>query len=58
MARNPVLSAPMVACYCIVSVILGRAVLKEKLTKAQYACIITVIAGIVMLGISEGLAEA
>lgn len=58
MARNPVLSAPMIACYCIVSVILGRIVLKEKLKKSQYACIITVIAGIIMLGISEGIAEA
>ena len=52
------LSAPMIACYCIVSVILGRIVLKEKLKKSQYACVITVIAGIVLLGISEGIAEA
>lgn len=58
MARNPVLSAPMIACYCIVSVILGRIVLKEKLTKSQYACVIAVIVGIALLGISEGLAEA
>ena len=58
MARNPVLSAPMIACYCIVSVILGRIVLKEKLTKSQYACVIAVIIGIALLGISEGLAEA
>ena len=58
MARNPVLTAPMVACYCIVSVILGRVVLKEKLKPSQYACVITVIVGIALLGISEGLAEA
>ena len=58
MARNPVLSAPMIASYCIVSVILGRTVLKEKLTKLQLACVITVITGIVLLGISEGLSEA
>ena len=57
MARNPVLAAPMIACYCIVSVILGRIVLKEKLTKSQYACVITVIIGIIILGISEGIAE-
>ncbi len=57
MARNPVLSAPMIACYCIVSVILGRIVLKEKLKKSQYACVITVIAGVILLGISEGLSE-
>ena len=58
MARNPVLSAPMVASYCIVSVILSRIFLKEKLKASQYACVISVIIGIVLLGISEGLSEA
>ncbi len=57
MARNPVLAAPMVASYCIISVILGRVFLKEKLKTSQVACVIAVIAGIVMLGISDGLAE-
>lgn len=57
MARNPVLSAPMVASYCIVSVILSRILLKEKLTKPQYACVLFVILGIVILGISEGIAN-
>lgn len=55
MAAKPVLAAPMIASYCIVSVILSRFILKEKLNKSQYFCVITVIAGIVMLGISEGL---
>ena len=58
MARNPVLAAPMVASYCIVSVILSRIFLKEKLKASQYACVAAVIAGIVLLGISDGLAEA
>ena len=58
MARNPVLAAPMVASYCIVSVILGRVFLKEKLKPGQIACVIAVIAGIVLLGIADGLAEA
>lgn len=58
MARNPVLSAPMVASYCIVSVVLSRIFLKEKLKVSQYACVISVIVGIVILGISEGLSEA
>ena len=58
MSRNPVLAAPMIACYCIVSVLLGRIVLKEKLSKSQYACVLTVIVGIALLGISEGLGEA
>ena len=55
MASRPMLAAPLVASYCIVSVILSRIFLKEKLKKTQYACVFTVIAGIVLLGISEGL---
>ena len=58
MARNPVLAAPMVASYCIVSVILSRIFLKEKLKASQYACVAAVIVGIVCLGIAEGLGEA
>ncbi len=58
MATKPVLAAPMIASYCIVSVILSRIFIKEKLKASQYACVISVILGIVLLGISEGLAEA
>ncbi len=58
MAAKPLIAAPMIASYCIVSVILSRIFLKEKLKASQYACVIAVIVGIVMLGISEGLAEA
>ncbi len=57
MAARPMLAAPMIGSYCIVSVILSRIFLKEKLRASQYACVISVIVGIVMLGISEGLAE-
>lgn len=58
MASKPMLAAPMVGSYCIVSVILSRVFLKEKLKASQYACVIAVIAGIVILGVSEGIAEA
>lgn len=58
MAAKPMLAAPMVASYCIVSVILSRVFLGEKLRVSQYACVFSVIAGIVILGISEGLADA
>nr|MCR5311089.1 DMT family transporter [Lachnospiraceae bacterium] len=58
MAKEPVLAAPMVASYCIVSVILSRIFVKEKLKASQYACVVSVIIGIVLLGISEGLGEA
>ncbi len=58
MARKPMLAAPMVASYSIISVILSHVFLKEKLKASQYACVIAVIVGIVILGISEGLGEA
>lgn len=57
MAGKPIVAAPMVASYCIVSLLLGRLLLKEKLKTAQYACVAAVVIGIVLLGISEGLSE-
>lgn len=53
---NAVVAAPMIAAYCIVSMILSRIFLKEKLNYAQYLTIFIVIAGIILLGISDGLA--
>lgn len=58
MADNPIVAAPMVASYCIVSAVLSRIFLKEKLKASQYACVVTVIIGIVLLGIADGMAEA
>lgn len=55
MAKKPVLAAPMVASYCIVSVVLSAFVLKERLKSSQYVCVGAVIAGVVLLGISESL---
>lgn len=57
MAGKPVVAAPMVASYCIVSLLLGRVVLKEKLRALQYAFVAAVVVGIVLLGVSEGLSE-
>lgn len=57
MAKKPMLAAPMIASYCIVSVLFSRIFLKEKLAKRLYFCILPVILGILCLGISEGLAE-
>ena len=58
LADNPVVATPMIASYCIVSAILSRIFLKEKLKAAQYVCIAAVIVGIVTMGVAEGLAEA
>jgi len=51
MAENAVLTAPLVACYCVISVLLSRVFLKEKLSKAQYAVIIAIILAIAVLGV-------
>ncbi|MBQ4290649.1 MAG: DMT family transporter [Clostridia bacterium] len=58
MGARPVLAAPLVASYCIVSVIASRIFLKEKLKRPQLVCVILVIVGIVLLGVVDGLAEA
>ena len=50
---NPILTAPITSSYCLVTVVLARIFLKERLTKKQYLCLAFVIVGIVLLGISE-----
>ncbi len=47
--------APMISSYCIVSLILSRIFLKEKLTWKQYLMVGLVCAGILMLGIIDGI---
>ncbi|MBQ3531812.1 MAG: DMT family transporter [Oscillospiraceae bacterium] len=54
MSGNGAIAAPIISCVCVVSLLLSRIFLKEKLTKKQYIFIITIIIGIVMLGILEG----
>ena len=51
LAAEVVLVPPMIASYSIVSVLLSRIFLKEKLTKWQYAVIMVILAGIAVLGI-------
>lgn len=58
MSANAIGAAPMIASYSIVSVLLSRIFLKEKLEKKQYAAIVVVLLGILLMGIAEGLAEA
>ena len=52
-AGNPILTAPITSSYCLVTVVLARIFLKERLTKKQYLSVAFVIVGIVLLGISE-----
>ncbi len=57
MSGNGMVAAPMIASYCVASVTLARVFLKEKLTWKQYLMVAAVFAGILLLGIAEGLAE-
>lgn len=56
MAGNGVVAAPMIASYCVASVIFARIFLKEKLSSKQYYVVSLVFAGILLLGLVEGLA--
>ena len=53
---NAVVAAPMIASYCMVSVLLSRIFLKERLPRSQYVCIALAFIGILLLGIADGLA--
>ena len=50
---SPILTAPIASSYCMVTIILARIFLKERLTKKQYLSVAFVIFGIALLGISE-----
>lgn len=52
---NAIVVAPMISSYCIVSLMLSRIFLKEKLTKKQYAMVALVVVGILTLGIIDGI---
>ena len=49
---NPVLTAPITSLYCLVTIILARIFLKERLNKKQFISLAFLIAGIILLGIS------
>lgn len=54
MSGNGAIAAPIISSVCIVSLLLSRVFLKEKLTKKQYLFIAVIIIGILMLAIVEG----
>jgi len=51
---NGAIAAPIISAVCVVSLILSRIFLKEKLTRKQYAFIFIIIIGILMLAVIEG----
>ena len=55
LSGNAIVAAPMIASYSIVSMILSRIFLKEKLTKKEYIALFIIIIGIIVLGVVEEL---
>lgn len=54
MSGNGAIAAPILSSVCVVSLVLSRIFLKEKLTKKQYIFIGIIIAGVLMLAVIEG----
>ena len=54
MSGNGAIAAPIISSVCVVSLVLSRIFLKEKLTKKQYFFIFLVIVGIIGLAVIEG----
>lgn len=55
LSGNGAIAAPIISSVCIVSLLLSRIFLKEKLTWKTYAFIAIVIVGILLLAVSEEL---
>ncbi len=58
MSGNGIIAAPMIAAYSIVSIILSRIFLKEKLPARQYVAVGAIMLGIIVLGVVEELGDA
>ena len=54
MSGNGAIAAPIMSCVCVVSLLLSRIFLKERLTKKQYFFICIIIAGVLGLAVLEG----
>ncbi len=55
MSGNGIIAAPMIAAYSVVSIILSRIFLKEKLPLKQYIAVGVIMLGIIILGVLEGI---
>ena len=53
MSGNATVSAPIVGSYCVLSMILSRIVLKEKLSKTEYLGIFLVLTGVIILAVLD-----
>ena len=50
---NPVLTAPITSFHCLVTIVLARIFLKERLSKKQYMNLGFVVLGIVLIGFAD-----
>ena len=50
---SPILTAPITSSYCLVTIVLARIFLKERLTRKQYLSLAFLVVGIALLGVSE-----
>ena len=55
LSGNGVIAAPIISSVCVVSLLLSRIFLKEKLSRKTYAFIAVVIIGILLLAVAEEL---
>lgn len=55
MSGSAIVAAPIISSVCVVSIILSRIFLKEKLTLKQYGAISLVVLGILILAVAEVL---
>lgn len=53
-AQNAVAAAPIISCYCVLSVVWGAIFLRERLSWKHYVAIAVTVVGIVLLGIFGG----
>ena len=49
MAENATIAAPIIGSYCVLTMLLSRIFLKEKLSKVEYAGIFLVLIGVIIL---------
>ena len=53
MADNATIAAPIIGSYCVMTMLLSRVFLKEKLTKKEYFYIALVLIGVIILAVMD-----
>ena len=53
MSGNSTIAAPIIGSYCVLSLLLSRVFLKEKLSKKEYIAILLVLIGVIILALLD-----